>query len=287
LTVLHISPGALPAGWLGKCNALHTAATRVSSEWILFVDADVNVEPDSLSAVLALAVGREYDAVSIMSRLQCQGFWQKLILPLAAASVGGITLMSMTNDDKRKHIAFANGQFFLVRRSAYEKAGGHAAVRDNITEDVALMRRLKQADFRVRLYYGRDFASTRMHTTWRQIFHGWARILSGVTDRKPARIIFAMLFVGVSGLSGYAALVGGAILRDPRWTTLAVSHLLLVTATVSAIYHLSGNSKRLAFAFPLASCVMVAIYAYAIRACVTGRIAWRGTSYTAGSATPT
>ena len=287
LKVIHVPPGGLPAGWLGKCNALHTAAAHVTSEWILFVDADVKIEPDALSAVLALAVGREYDAVSIMTRLECHGFWETLILPLAAASVGAITLMSMTNDDKRKRTAFANGQFFLVRRDAYEKVGGHAAVRDNITEDVALMRLLKANEFRVRLYYGRDFASTRMHTSWRQLFHGWARILSGVTKRRPWRIFAAMAFVGASGLSAYLALIYGAISGDTGWIALALSHLLLITIVLSVIYHLSGNARRYALAFPLAAPVMIAIYAYAARACFTGKIAWRGTSYTAGSATPT
>jgi len=193
----------------------------------------------------------------------------------------------MTNEDSRKHVAFANGQFFLIRRSAYEKVGGHAAVRDNITEDVALMRLLKASGFRVRLYYGRDFAATRMHTSWRQLFNGWARIFSGVTHRKPWRILAAMAFVGVGGLSAYAALIYGAVVGDVKWISLAVAHLLLITAVVSAIYHMSGNPKRFALAFPIAAGVLLAVYAYAVRACFTGKIAWRGTSYTAGSATPT
>src|SRR5205807_766978 len=88
LSAMHISPGGLPAGWLGKCNALATAATKADGEWLLFVDSDVKVEPDALSCALALAVGREYDTVSIMTRLECHGFWEQLILPLCAASVG-------------------------------------------------------------------------------------------------------------------------------------------------------------------------------------------------------
>jgi cellulose synthase/poly-beta-1,6-N-acetylglucosamine synthase-like glycosyltransferase len=287
LKVIHIPSGSLPPGWLGKCNALATAAAAVTSDWLLFVDADVKVEPDALSAVLALAVGRGYDAVSIMTRLECHGFWETLILPLTAASVGAITLMSMTNEDSRKHIAFANGQFFLIRREAYEKVGGHGAVRDNITEDVALMRLLKANDFRVRVYYGRDFASTRMHTTWRQLFNGWARIFSGVTNRKPWRILAAMFFVGVSGLCAYAELIVGLLLRDGRWLALAAVHLGLITLILAAVYRMSGNRRRYALAFPIAAGVLVALYVYAVRACFTGRIAWRGTSYSAGSATPT
>jgi cellulose synthase/poly-beta-1,6-N-acetylglucosamine synthase-like glycosyltransferase len=279
-TVMHIAPGALPAGWLGKCNALATAAAQADGQWLLFVDSDVKVEPDSLACVLTLAVNRHYDAVSIMTRLECHGFWETVMLPLCAASVGAMTLMSLTNDDNRKSIAFANGQFFLIRRSAYDAVGGHAAVKDNIVEDVALMRKLKASGFRTRLFFGRDFASTRMHTSLRQMFNGWARIFSGISSRRPLRIILAMLFI-VSGLAAYVTLAVSLAAVAPRWIATSAMHAVIVTIVLGVIYRKSGNPARCALAFPLAGPMLLAIYAFAIRACYTGTIAWRGTNYTA------
>jgi cellulose synthase/poly-beta-1,6-N-acetylglucosamine synthase-like glycosyltransferase len=287
LNALHIPADGLPPGWLGKCNALHIAAGRAKGQWLLFVDSDVKVQPHALTMVLRQAAARDYDAVSIMTRLDCDGFWDALLLPLCAASVGWIGLMSVTNNDSRRKNAFANGQFFLIRRSAYERVGGHAAVRDNITEDVALMRVLKAAGFRTRLYNGQSLASTRMHTTWRQLFNGWARIFSGVTERRAGRILAAMAFVGLSGLSAYVALAYGlfrAVRADDwSWLSLAAFHVVLMTAVLATIYQLSGNARRLALAFPVGGAVMLGIYAYAVRACRTGRIAWRGTHYTAAA----
>ena len=43
LRVLHIPQGGLPPGWLGKCNALHTAAAGTTADWLLFVDSDVKI----------------------------------------------------------------------------------------------------------------------------------------------------------------------------------------------------------------------------------------------------
>jgi chlorobactene glucosyltransferase len=286
---LHIPIGGLPPGWLGKCNALHTAAAHAEGDWLLFVDSDVKLEPDALSTAVARAAGKNYDALSIMTRLECENFWEKLILPLAAGSVGAITRMSLTNHDKYKHIAFANGQFFLIRRSAYEEVGGHASVRDNITEDVALMRRMKTAGKRCRLYYGRHFASTRMHATLASMFSGWSRIYSGVTHRRALPIVAAMLFVAICGLSAYvvlaASLVAFASTGRTDWLVLSLLHVALMTVSLMGVYQMSGNPKRYAFAFPLTGVMLIAIFAAAIRACRTGRIAWRGTSYTAGSAT--
>jgi cellulose synthase/poly-beta-1,6-N-acetylglucosamine synthase-like glycosyltransferase len=44
----------LPAGWLGKCHALHVGAAHADTEWLLFVDADTGLTPD----VVARAVRR-------------------------------------------------------------------------------------------------------------------------------------------------------------------------------------------------------------------------------------
>jgi cellulose synthase/poly-beta-1,6-N-acetylglucosamine synthase-like glycosyltransferase len=289
VTALHITE--LPAGWLGKCNALASAEANANGDWILFVDSDVKVDPHALSAALGIALERGYDAISIMPRLECHTFWEHLVLPLCAASVGAMCLMLYTNDDNRKSSAFANGQFILVRRSAYQAIGGHGAVRDQITEDVALFRKLKSAGHRVRVYFGRDLAQTRMHATLGQMFHGWARIFSGVTNRRPWSILMAMLFT-LSGIVAFPAFVY-AVLTVANATELTLFnvmlqlaaglHLALLLCTVALIYHIADNPKFWALLFPIAGPMMLAIYAFALRACRTGRIAWRGTAYQNGS----
>jgi cellulose synthase/poly-beta-1,6-N-acetylglucosamine synthase-like glycosyltransferase len=278
LRAVHITN--LPPGWLGKCNALATAARDAEGKWLLFVDSDVKLERDALSTVLALAEARGYDAVSMMTRLECHNFWEKLLMPLNAATVSTICTVSLTNNDNRKSIAFANGQFFLIRREVYEAVGGHAAVRDNIVEDVALMRLIKSRGFKCRLFSGQSFASTRMHDTLGKMFQGWARIYSGVTRRRPARLLIAIFFVLISGASAYAALVFGLTRSNARWLMTGAAHLALATLILAVVYAWSGNRKRYALLFPLAAPMLSTIYLNAIRSCFTGRIAWRGTSYT-------
>ena len=286
----HIPNDGLPPNWLGKCNALFTAAKHTDADWFLFVDSDVKVAPDALTALLGLAVNREYDAVSIMTSLECHTFVERLVLPLAAASVSAMCLISFTNDD-RVPIAFANGQFFLIRRSAYEAVNGHEAVKDHITEDVALMRILKSKGYRTRLFMGRTFASTRMHATYRQMKLGWGRIYSGVSSRRPWRILAAIGFA-LSGLLAYPALAFGVIrfttASDPTWLIGSLIHFIVMTSVLAFFYHASTNPKRNALLFPLAAPILISLYGYALKMCRTGQVAWRGTSYTytanAGSA---
>jgi chlorobactene glucosyltransferase len=213
-----------------------------------------------------------------MTKLECETFLERLVLPLAAASVSAMCLVSLTNDDNRQ-IAFANGQFFLIRRSAYEAVGGHESVKDHITEDVALMRMLKARGFRTRLYMGRKFASTRMHSSYRQMLNGWGRIYSGVSSRRPWRIIAAVGFV-LSGLLAYVAVALAIAQRDQRLMALAGLHGLMMTGVIATFYHWSGNRKRYALLFSVAAPVLLSLYGYALKMCRTGHVAWRGTSYT-------
>lgn len=290
LRVVHIPQDGLPAGWLGKCHALYAGTRGLDSEWLLLVDSDVTVEPQALSRVLALAEQRKYDAVTLLTRLECRGFWERLILPLAAGIWAILFTISLTNEDRRKHVAYANGQFFLIRRRAYEAVGGHEAVKDQIVEDVELMKRLKAAGFKVRFFLGSELASTRMHATFRQMFHGWGRIYSGTARRKTPRLIAAMAFLLFSGLTVYPALAWGVVelLRWEEWRWLAASlvHAVLLTLHLLRVYYESGNRKRYALLFPLSGPVMVAILAFALRMCRTGRVNWRDTIFQQAAPAP-
>ena len=80
--------------------------------------------------------------VSLLPELLCETFWEQVVQPLA-----GITLMQsfplQRVHSDRSPLAFANGQYILIRRSAYEAAGGHEAVRDRFVEDIGLAGRVK------------------------------------------------------------------------------------------------------------------------------------------------
>jgi len=281
LRVVHIPAGALPGGWLGKCHALYEGAKLATGQWLLFVDSDVTIEPDALRRTLSLAVERKYDAISLITHLECHTFWERLMLPVCGGAWTMMYLVSLTNRNSSK-VAVANGQFFLIRREAYEKIGGHQAVRNQITEDVELMRLLKGNKFIVRFLLGGHLASTRMHSTLRQLFHGWGRIFSGTSRRSPWRILLAILFFIFNGFTAYVGLAFGILLAMHGQYALlivAIAHLGLMTAYLATIYAFSGNPKRYAWLFPISGTMMIAIFCFALRMCYTGKLKWRDTHY--------
>ena len=112
------------------------AAAMASGEWLWFLDADTLHAPESLSIVMEYARRHDAALVSLLPELRCETFWERVVQPL-----GGIVLMQsfplqIVHRD-RSPLAFANGQYILIRRPAYDAAGGHEAVKDRFVEDIA------------------------------------------------------------------------------------------------------------------------------------------------------
>ena len=158
LQVLHIPHGSLPEGWTGKCNALQQAVKLADGEWLLFIDSDVVISPDSLRAVLRRSESSKYDVLSLWPKLESHSFFEALLVPLAAAGVSMMYLVGLTNKDYMRNVAFANGQFLFIRRSTYDEMGGHAAVKDRFCEDVEIARLLKRQVMRIRISCVTDYA---------------------------------------------------------------------------------------------------------------------------------
>src|SRR5262249_27531045 len=136
-------------------------------------------------------------------------FWERLLTPLCGAATSAMYMLPMTNYNELPGVAFANGQFMCVRRSAYEAVGGHQAVRSMLSEDIALARLLKRNGFRPRISTGEQFAATRMYSSLGAIMRGWARNFFTGSAGRPWRVVFAILFVLVSCFACYLALPWG------------------------------------------------------------------------------
>jgi glycosyltransferase involved in cell wall biosynthesis len=285
LSVLHITD-APAAGWTGKNNALWQGQKLATGEWLLLVDSDVILEPDALSASMAVVLRKKFDLLSLLPRLESHSFWEGLLVPLAAAAASSMYMIALTNASYMTKTAFANGQFMLMSRKSYDAFGGHERVKDRYCEDVEIARILKTSGFRPRVSWGNDFCAVRMYSSLAAIFRGWSRIYYAAQVGSPWRVLAAATFVVFCGFSGYLALAWGLARCATAgwnaagyWVIPAIIHLGLMTACLATLYRWSGNRRRNAFLFPLGGSMLMAIFARALRMCVTKKVEWRGTAY--------
>ena len=278
----------LPAGWTGKTNALARAASRAAGEWLLFVDADMRLHPHNLANAVAYAQEQGLDMLTLLARTDCRTFWEAVLQPLLGSMLMIRFPLRLVNDPNHR-LAFANGQYILFRRQAYEALGGHGAVRGALLEDIALARRAKAQGFRLALMHGYRAAGVRMYGSLVDIWRGWRRIYLCAFGRSVASLLVSILLILVfslnpvvvagAGVVGVAAGLGGGF-----WWGLALLGGVQVAVMLSVVYRMYTRlilaDPRYLPLYPVAMLVGLGIFLDAVLSVLVGReVVWRGRTY--------
>jgi chlorobactene glucosyltransferase len=288
LKVLHIQPGSLGPGWTGKNNALFQGTKIASGKWLLFVDSDVLLEKNALSKCLSTCIYKKFDLFSLLPGLEAHRMSERVLIPLCSMVATAMYLGMFINSDKRGKAAFANGQFLLTTREAYNGIGGHETVKDRMCEDTEIARLMLEQGRRVRVSMGHDLCAVRMYDGFKNIVKGWSRIYYAARVGKFRHIVGAMIGLLVCCFPVYAILVYG-ILRmlhphgnvlDFLWLAAAVVQFVLMTIAIGYQYRLSRNTWLNALLFPIAGPIVFYILYKGLMLCITKKVEWRGTSYT-------
>ena len=191
-----LGAGPRPAGerWVGKNWACTRAMDQVRSHWVLFIDADVRLQPAALRRALAQAIREQADLFSLAPRLGCGCLAEWMVQPIMASLLGLGFPIEATNDPASE-VAFAAGPFMLFRRSAYEAIGGHRALASEVVEDLALARGIKGGGFRLRYLLGLDAVDLRMYADLPSLWEGWTKNWLIGLDRDVGKALGAAAVV--------------------------------------------------------------------------------------------
>ncbi len=279
------SAGPLPDGWLGKPHACWRGARLAGkADWLCFMDADVRAAPALLASAVGLAERQRLDMLSLHPLQELGSFWERLVVP------AGMLMIACAKDlrgaqDPESPEAEANGQFILIRRTAYMALGGHAAVRGEVCEDLALARRAKAAGYRLRLLAADRLARTRMYRDFRSLWEGFAK--NAVEIMGDARR--TLLVAGLGVLFAWATfllpfLLGAAALRQPGPAALLGTGLAaLGSAMVLGV--LAGTARHfrfpawMALLFPLGVSVAAALAWHSVSLRRSGHVTWKRRRY--------
>jgi len=175
-----VSGEPLPAGWLGKNWACHQLAQAAAGDILIFMDADVRWEADALASMIDMMTRAQADLLTIWPTQQTVTWGERLVVPLMALAIIGYLPILPVHYTRWAAFAAACGQCMVFRRAAYFKPGGHAAVRADVVEDVALARRTKAHGLRLWMADGAGLVGCRMYPDWAAVRDGFAKnILAG------------------------------------------------------------------------------------------------------------
>ena len=203
-----------PPGWLGKPHACATGAAageEADDGVLVFLDADVRLFPDAVAGAVAVLDAHGLDLVSPWPRPVTATAAERLVQPLGPWLWITTLPVRLAERSRRPSLTAANGQFLVVRRSAYARAGGHGAVRGEVIEDVALARAVKRAGGRAVPIDGSRLAACRMYDGWPALRTGYAKSLWASVGGSPGASVAA-----AAGLTAVWVLPALAALRGSR-----------------------------------------------------------------------
>lgn len=217
--------------WTGKNWACHQGAECSNGKFLLFLDADVRLKPNAVVETVQTAIDRKLDLLTCISAIVCDSPIEWLVQPLMFINVL-VSFNSEVVKAPQTKTAYALGLFLLFRASTYQKIGGHKAVAEQIAEDVAFARKIKQAGFKIQHILGPDLASLRMYRDWRSLWEGWTKVLYVGTQRN----VLVMLLLIVAMVQIYSIPWLGFLISTYQFLTdSSLPHLGEVTLAGLAI----------------------------------------------------
>lgn len=209
-----IAGRALQAGWSGKLWAVEQGveqAQQFDPEFILLTDADIAHAADSVATLVEIARGGNYDLVSCMVKLHCRTWAERALIPAFVFFFFKLYPPSWIANPRRK-IAGAAGGSILLRPEALARAGGIAAIRNEVIDDCALARRVKANGGTIWLGLTATTHSIRPYGTFSAI---GKMISRGAFNQLRHSVV--MLFLAVVGLTVTYLVPPALVIFSHRW----------------------------------------------------------------------
>ncbi|MFM9997084.1 MAG: glycosyltransferase [Phycisphaerales bacterium] len=289
-----IEVASCPDDWAGKVHAVwrgvRDAAGARDAEVLAFTDADTVFAPGCVRAAVALMRARGLDLLSLLSTLSARRWYELFVQPAAMLeTVTQYPLRRAAKATRRK--AFANGQFMMFTRAAYDAIGGHEAARGALLEDLALARLIARQHRPAGVFLADGMLTCRMYSSWGEFRRGWTRIFIELSSRRPDRLaryawrprVFGCLLpLAVAANAAITASGAPVLVRDTPGISVALSLTALgvFAVVLAALYRLGRMPLWAVPGFIAGSWLVGGLLSGAARTLRRGHaIEWGGRSY--------
>ena len=293
--IIFINAEAKPEGWTGKNWACYQGYIKSTGQLFLFTDADTTHSSSTISLAVNNLLAKELDALTAIPKILANDFWTKITLPILwTLSISRYSALKA--NDPKTNVGYFFGSFFIITKKTYEAVGTHKAVKEEIVEDGALGRKVKEQGFKLRVVHGEDHIQAVWARSSSTLWHGLRRLMVPLYKRE--KIKASLMVVATFLLLIYSLIVlpfSITMALDEKDVTLTINNysldlillfltimsilLLIITNILQLKYTIFQNSLY-SLSFPLAgSFVFIAFLSSIINSGKKDVINWRGRRY--------
>ncbi|OKJ05258.1 glycosyltransferase [Kitasatospora sp. CB01950] len=274
------TPPPLPEGWTGKLWALRHGVERAGdAEWLLLTDADIAHRPGSLRELVAAGEAHGLDLVSQMARLRVASGWERLIVPAFVYFFAQLYPFRRSNRPACRTAAAAGG-CSLVRRRALARAGGVAAIRGAVIDDVSLARAVKRTGGRTWLGLADRVDSVRPYPGLAPLWRMVSRSAYAQLRYSPPLLLGTVVGLALVYLVPPVAAVTGALAGDLRTAVTGLAAWALMAGTYTPMLRYYGRPPAEAPLLPFTALLYLLMTVDSAGRHWRGRgAAWKGRTY--------
>ncbi|MCS6990966.1 MAG: glycosyltransferase family 2 protein [Chitinophagales bacterium] len=184
----------LPPGWLGKTWACHQLGQKAEGDYLLFLDADVRLQPGAISAmVLALQQSKSH-LLSVFPRQEMNSWGERIAVPIMFEILLGLLPLFLVRRTRMWQVAAANGQCLLFSAEVYKQNWWHKLHRQSLAEDITIARSMKKMGYHVSVLLSPQI-SCRMYARYREALSGFAKNIVAMTGNGFFLALYCLLVV--------------------------------------------------------------------------------------------
>ena len=278
-----------PDDWVGKNWACFQGYKKSTGEILLFTDADTQHRPDALSSAINTMIHDKIDALTLVPKLLCQDIITKVTLPVLSVFLHSRYSPLRVNNPNNK-IGYFFGSFYLISKTNYEKIGTHEEVRQELVEDGALGRIVKERGMNLRLVRGENYVEALWARDPRSLWHALRRIIIPLHTEKKKSAMMITAFIFFILMEPFLTLplsllyLSESLLKGPlEIVCLLTIILILICATVQSRFGLLQKSIY-GLGFVLGCTVITASFLMSAFSFKGNRtVKWRDRSYMVGT----
>jgi chlorobactene glucosyltransferase len=266
----------LPDDWNGKAWACRQLADAARGELLLFTDADTEFRPETARLAVNAMEALRADLLTAITANRVLTLGEQLTVPFVTWSLLSLLPLIVTRLLPSSAVfTTANGKFMLIRREVYDAIGGHDAVKDDATEDIAIARSARRRGYRWRLLDATPLVNARMYRGLRDAVAGFSKNLFAVFNYR----VLVALFVWVWLLTiTWLPIVGvAAAIASGKTMPLAPAATIVLAGGIWLLASLKfGLPWHLFLLGPAIVTVSAFVGLRAMVLVLTGRAEWKG-----------
>jgi 4,4'-diaponeurosporenoate glycosyltransferase len=263
-------------GWVGKPWACYQGARAAKGDILVFLDADTCVEKNGLKDIVDTYLERD-GILSVQPYHRTGRLYEQLSVffnIIMMAAMGPFTVMG-----NRIQPIGLFGPCVVMRKQYYFESDGHAPVKGQVVEDLALGEKLKKHNHPVHCYGGQGTISFRMYPNGvRELVDGWSKGFATGASRTGIPLLVAIVAWIGSGMGATVCAIGAISGISSNfilgWTLAYVAFALQVQWMASRV----GTFKfYTALLFPVSLLFFIAVFFRSIFLTAIRRsVVWKG-----------